>query len=399
MVTEDWNKKLKREHGRFLKPQSVKRSNDSLSPDDGSEDHVLSQHLAWTKKQGNILSGGGKAEEYYTPERGFPFQQSELPHHHLIKGKTQEVFETWRSSALPCSLVSGVWNRTVFVGGWQHSTDKDETVYNIQTHNLFIDLRIPKTRNKILLRGNFGALEDLGPQELRLYARQHIFAGFSFFAKENGRPLCTRHHCIDWNFVGTVRSRPNKWWIETHPDGNMWKEHAYATDNHGQHYYFEQWERIGGTSNLPRLALRKASTESRDGILVAIGDHFNYVLERKFVGSEKEYPQETSLVDLVDAAVSAGDLETARSYLSIEGGHGRVSSGWRLDCSISPWDEGTALWMYGGEGDIQVEGDSIDSCYILWKGEKWELYDCNFRNVQDLSYYLGASENGHLSKL
>lgn len=398
MVTENWSKKLKIEHDIPLKPQDKKRTKDCLFHDHHSENQDLSEHLNWTKKQGNILTGGGKAEEYYNSDRGFPFQQSELPHHHLIKGETHEVFKQWRLSSPPCSLVSGVWNRTLFTGGWQHSTDQDETVYNIQTHNLFIDLRIPKTRNRILVGGNFRSLDDLGPEALRLYARQHIFAGFSMIAKENDRPVCARHHCIDWNFVGSPRSRPNKWWIETHPDGNIWKEYSYATDNLGQHYYFERWERIG-TANSPRLALRKASPKCRDGILVAIGDHFNYVLERTFVGNENKY-QETSLVDLVDAAISVGDLKTARSYLSIEGGHGRVSRGWRLDCAISPWDEGTALWTHNGDCDVHVEGDSIDSCYIMWKGERWEVYDCSFQNVQDLNYYLGVSGNKPcLSKL
>eukprot|EP00980_Cylindrotheca_fusiformis_P003036 scaffold709_cov197-Cylindrotheca_fusiformis.AAC.4 len=383
------------DHGRPTQLLGMKRSNRSLS-DGASDSQLLRQHLTWTEKQGHILTAGGKANEYYSQDRGFPYQQSELPHHHLILGKTHEAFDKWRSSALPCALIAGAWNRSLFVGGWQHSTDQEETVYNIQTHNLFIDMRIPKTRNLTLVCPDATSVEDLDAQQLRIYARQHIFAGFSLLAREEERPVCTRHHCIDWNFVGYPRPRPNKWWIEVNPDGNAWKEHSYATDVYGQHYYFERWERLG-TSDFPRLALRKASTEPRDGILVAINDHFNYVLERK--RNDKKNPQETSLVDLVDAAVAAGDLTTARSYLSIEGGHGRVSTGWRLDCSISPWDEGKQLWKNDGDSNIQVQGDSIDSCHILWKGEKWEIYDCSFETVEELRNYLSASLDGPLSKI
>jgi hypothetical protein len=277
----------------------------------------------------------------------------------------------------------------LFAGGWLHTTDRDERVFNVQTANLFIDLRIPRSREKIFGKKKYSSLQELNPMEVRLYARQHIFAGFSHFHCDEmeeqsfeeleGRPACTRHHCIDWNFVGTPRSRPNKWWIEMNDDKTKWKEYAYAMDENAQYYYFEQWE-LRDDSKLPRLALRKASAHSRDGIFVLMGDHFNYVFARTLQGDEKEY-NEATLVGLVDAAVAAGDLETARSYLSIEGGHGRVSQGWKLDCAIPPWNEGKELWK---PDDIKVEGESIDSCHVLWNGEKWELYDCSFGSVQDM---------------
>ena len=83
--------------------------------------------------------------------------------------------------------------------------------------------------------------------------------------------------------------------------------------------------------------------------------------------------------------MESGELETARSYLSIEGGHGTVSSQWKLDCSIPPWNEGRKLWEVG---DLSVEGERIDSCYVLWKGEKWEIYDCSFETVEGLRRFL-----------
>ena len=172
---------------------------------------VEQRHLRWTSKQGHILTGGGTAETFYTPERGFSFESSELPHHYLIRKKSHETFKEWISSKSACSLVAGAWNRALFVGGWQNSTDAEERVYNVQTHNLFVDLRIPRSREVLLDCEKLSSLEDLNAKELRIYARQHIFAGFTVFQKAGKKPVCTRHHCIDWNFVGFPRSRPNKW--------------------------------------------------------------------------------------------------------------------------------------------------------------------------------------------
>jgi hypothetical protein len=344
------------------------------------------RHLDWSNKQAHILTGGGKAEEYYTGERGFSFSPQELPHHYVTKKTTHNVFHEWRSSKDPCTLITGAWNRPLFTGGWKHSTSEDETVFNIQTRNLFIDMRIPKSRNQLLKSESISSLEDLSPLQLRLYARQHIFAGFSAFEHENGRPVCTRHHCIDWNFVGAPRTRPNKWWIEMSEDSTKWKELSYSTDENGQHYYFERWELLEEASE-PRLALRKVSSNERDGVLVIVGDHFNYVLAREFQGDENKYPQKT-LVGLVDAAVEAGDLTTARSYLSIEGGHGRVSKDWTLDCSIPPWNEGTQLW---GEGDVRVDGEAIEGCQVKWKDDMWDVLDCSFDSVRELEEFLSFS--------
>ena len=38
-----------------------------------SQQQCRQQHLEWTSIQGHILTGGGKAEEYFIKERGYPF--------------------------------------------------------------------------------------------------------------------------------------------------------------------------------------------------------------------------------------------------------------------------------------------------------------------------------------
>ena len=373
---------------------------------------IEQSHLDWTKKQGYILTCGGKAESFYTAERGFPFVETDLPHYHLLKGDTHSTFKDFRSSKLPCSLIAGAWNRPLFTGGWKHSSDKEEYVYNIQTNNLFIDFRVPRSR-ELVLTSKATSLDELNAYELRLYARQHIFAGYTVLDNEKNRPVATRHHCIDWNFVGVSRPRPNKWWIEVNDDDNSaWKEYAYAKDDNGQHYYFEKWERLEGGMSEPRLALKISPSQKRksssmnkiedkeedekchvqedNGIFVLVGDHFNYVTSRKFSGSERSYNNKTSLVDLVDEAVANGDLITARSYLSIEGGHGRVSNKWKLDCAIPSWNEGKDIQSVG-DGCFVVTGTDILSCSVVWKGYNWDVFDCSFESVDELKGFLAKN--------
>lgn len=355
---------------------------------------VEEKHLTWTTIQGHCLIGGGRAEELYSPERGFPFQESELPHFHLLQGKSHEKFQEWRIKQPAASLVVGAWNRPLFVGGWHHTTDKDERVYNLQSRNLFIDLRVPRTR-ELVLPETAKSLDDLTPHQLRLYARQHVFAGFSVASMEKGKPLCTRHHCIDWNFVGQGRPRPNKWWIQMNQDHSQWKESSYATDELGQYYYFERWQRHVDSSSHQeaRMALRKAASEERDGIFVLVGDHFNYILSRTLHGSEKYYNQ-GSLVGLVDAAIAADDMETAKAYLSIEAGHGRVSQGWKLDCAIPLWNEGNALPFDRAALDIISDGSSPKNAgaRIRWGGSEWDVMDSSFSTVSDLVQFLSSGD-------
>lgn len=100
--------------------------------------------------------------------------------------------------------------------------------------------------------------------DLRLFARRHAFAGYTRVAPlplpgealetshggsgggggggrrgreieqrrrdrtGGGGSVATRHHCIDWNYVGERRPRPNKWRVEMGPGGDVWKEWGFA---------------------------------------------------------------------------------------------------------------------------------------------------------------------------
>lgn len=88
--------------------------------------------LGWSSKQGRVLTGGGVAEELYDPARGFPYHEKELPHYHLVRNEDQAVFRQWRSEGFIAPSVCGVWNRPLFVGGMEHTSDNTEVVYNTQ---------------------------------------------------------------------------------------------------------------------------------------------------------------------------------------------------------------------------------------------------------------------------
>jgi hypothetical protein len=334
--------------------------------------------LDWTSKQGRILSGGGKATEFYTPARGFPFQEEELPHHHLMHNNTESKFSSWASENQEKNMICGAYSRPLFVGGFEHTTSHDEVVYNVQTNTLFIDIRMPRIGRK-LLEGIKG-FDDMNNEEIGLFARRHAFGGYTRLEYEldgnnTNRPVCTRHHCIDWNFAGVPRPRPNKWFVEMKSDQSVWKELSYAKDDYGQHYYWEQWERISrdGNGNGLVLAMRKKKTESddRDGILVAVGDHFNYILGREISNGMKDYLK-ISAVDTIDAAIKAGDRDTIKTILSIDAGHGLISKGWVIDHSIRQWREGSRLF-----GSVSVEISDSNSLKVNIDNCAWEVYECN----------------------
>jgi hypothetical protein len=356
--------------------------------------------LGWSAKQGRILTGGGRAESLYNAERGYPFDQSELPHHHLLHGTTRSQFRDWLAMGRTCEQLVGVWNRPLFTGGWDHSTDADEAVFNVQSRSIFVDLRVPTNRPDF---GGATCVEDLTLEQMRLLARQHVFSGYTLPSLLRPREpmVCARHHAIDWNFVGTKRTRPNKWRVELGPPSRanpeaaeQWKEWSFARDAHSQSYYMERWARVDGDgAGLgPTLVLR--SCTERDAFIVAVGDHFAFARARD--GCALVLPPANgdkppaSLVELVDAAVARGDADEARAWLGLAGGHGRISAGWQIDLCTHPWLQGTPLIrpkdvtgaLLGGQlaGTIHADlraaalAHGADEMVVIGQSA-WEIFD------------------------
>lgn len=271
--------------------------------------------------------------------------------------------------------MAGAWNRTIFSGGGMATTDADETCLNlISPEGPFIDIRIPNARDRLLGGRQWDAiaravedgserpLASLTDLELRLLSRQHAFGGFGRVqrldapASEVGEAaceaVCTRHHAIDWNFVGSLRPRPNKWRIKakSHDD---WEELAFADDETGAPYYFERWVRASGDDRQqPSLALRTShavsSSPTRDALVIISGGYFSYVVERPIDHSLlAEYG--TTLFGVVDEALKRGDRGVAERCVLQESGYGRIGEEWTILASLQPWRIGSSLAnVFGG---------------------------------------------------
>eukprot|EP00899_Mesostigma_viride_P009019 jgi/Mesvir1/18118/Mv09415-RA.1 len=230
------------------------------------------------------------------------------------------------------------------------------------------------------------SLADCSLQELRVLARQHCFAGYTLVDFIDGAPVCTRHHCIDWNYHPCFpRSRPNRWRVLVSPDGSSFKEYGIANDEFGQAVYMERWARLPGDSGgkhffamraLPltpydegisghpchcnrhpsRVACggscggaqnkggsdpqppqqatcgcdastRVESPSAGDAILVVIGQHFVFVEDRRRLraGSALDaFQGPGGCANLVDAAHAAGDRAAMEDLLQLEGCYGRI---------------------------------------------------------------------------
>ena len=410
-----------------------------MSSDDDNDNTVRwLRHLGWSAKQGRILTAEGKAADYYTADRGFDFDETELPHYHLMMSQMEEekkkkknavdtrtVFHEWRQlqgTKWDEAPLVGAWKRTLFYGGWEHTTEHDEQVFNLQTPSLFIDLRLPTTRLRSVDRPQVTSLDDLEAHDLRRFARQHVFGGYTIIEEDGDAAdkkkdesttkqpydlVCTRHHVMDWNFVGRPRNRPNKWHVEMHRGGQMWKEWAFATDDHGQHYYCEQWESLlPPLDSIPIVALRKTDPTS-DGLLIVAGSHFNYLLDERtprVTAMELQEAAGTSLVETVDQCLEEGNLEGAKAWLSLRGGHGQISAkdGWKVDAATEFWTEGQPL--FASREDIQVVVGSSssedtssdtsgshswnDKAHVRWKGARWDIFECNLSCAQELQELL-----------
>ena len=475
--------------------KNLKLNNDDHDDDSGiSNDQRISVHLDWSDQQRRILTDNGNAELWYSADRGYPFTIDELPHFYLSNERqrqqqhtisttpttsTREIFQKWKleqqqrdqaSHVLVMHPIVGIWERTLFYGGFECTTNHSEYTYNIQTPTLFIDLRIPKSRDEILMSHPVNdvtpiqSLHDMNLDQLRYYARQHIFAGYTKVQRGNTNSndrstdrvsfpySATRHHCLDWNYVGIPRSRPNKWYIElplAHPDNcskqdaendpmvrniQQWKEWAYATNQYQQHYYCEYWRRHQDTNdrahdhtnhdnhNNTFLILRKCSDP--DGIIIIWNDHIMYCIDRDPIDPIPSTQSSlSSLVAVVDELLLRHhDMDSARKYLSMQGGHGRwIASGadhdldsdrhsrncnngsWMLDHCIEFWKQGQSL--FGGNDEITMIGTSFEDCTMQWKQSSpsrtrseslWSIFDTNLDSVESVRSFLIHGPN-HLN--
>ena len=239
-------------------------------------------------------------------------------------------------------------------------------------------MRLPTARAELRATSSPSSLSDAS---LRLLARQHAFGGFGVFADAAhadgwAAPACTRHHVVDWNYVGAARPVPNKWLLEPREDGggggggggavDQWKEWSFARDERGQSFYMEQWDRLEGGGPAPVLALRAEAGARRDALLVVVGDHFALVRGRPadvvaaVRGLGAPPGSIRSCADAVDAALERGERKLAEALVvSLEAAHGSRSAGWIVADSLQPWLEGRTLAELLGGAPTVTPADGV----------------------------------------
>jgi len=246
--------------------------------------------LDWSAKQARILSGNGVAEIVFNE-----FQKEELPHHYLENDGWFLHAVDQQQKCKPPKFTLGAFERPLFYGGWEWTTD--DRCLNVQTSSVFVDIRKPADFDQILFN------EKDEKIYLRLLARQHAFAGFTAWTADH---VATRHHLVDWNWLGkSGRKVPNKWRAEANEIQNEWKELSYARLLNGSPYYFEHWRRVAAPT--PRLAI---VNPQKRAFFCLSGNRFAYAVDLRTKRS-----QFTSCAAAVDAALDCGDYESARDYV------------------------------------------------------------------------------------
>lgn len=242
--------------------------------------------LGWGTEQSHILTGGGLLQHHST--LGADFTAGCLPHHHLRRGSSKEVFRKWLEANLRSTLILGAWSRPLFAGGWSESTAEDTEAFNLQTPSVFVDIRVPIRRPTGRFREAYRNHSELSDEDLCILARQHCFAGYSLpdSVPVNNEVRFTRHHVIDWNYLPSrPRTHPNRWFVQLKPDGTSFKEFSTVRDAQGVPVYMERWARREPQQDQTRfLALRRArgGAVSRDSVLVVVGRHFALAVDRDY---------------------------------------------------------------------------------------------------------------------
>ena len=361
--------------------------------------------LGWSAKQGSILVGGGLLNERQLPGRDF--DDEELPHFLLRHNLCQEIFHQWALRDLRGGL-AGAWSRPLFSGGWQESTDKDTLAFNLQSPSLFVDIRIPVDRPQSLMRKK--SLADCSFADLRYLARQHCFSGYSL-PSEDG-VVYTRHHAIDWNYHPSFpRSRPNKWRAEMNKDNLMsFKEFSTTLDINQIPVYMERWQRFSGDQmgekyfaayrkgKLPSQGFSETDRVFRKAVLVLVGGHFAFALDRPYIPDFKGAPGPGGPA-LIDYAAKIGDRRSAEAYLDLEGSYGqtnfnkcgRSGSNLKIVKSTHPWREGKKLFdRDDAEGGVTLTITSSQGTTLLsdvpeamclslqWGGYEWTVFENSY---------------------
>lgn len=287
-------------------------------------------------------------------------------------------------------------------------TEHDVNVVDIQTHSVFVDIRIRTDRDAQLECDPPAlSLADYNMEQLAVLAHNHCFAGISVIdygiAGYQGQPVCNRLHCFDWAPTSAARTN-NQWRIQTEFDRGGWVELGVAKDEHGQANYVEHWATIPGTREGPFLVLRRnidtTVRDQRGAMLVIAGRTFGYIVERAHQllaeqGKQKSRTVGSGTAEMVATevakALASPNEETERrawieAMLDMECSVGRIvdpetasaASSWIIELSTFPWLQQTD-WMRatgGGPRVLELDVAAGSAAVASASGiEQWEVFE------------------------
>ena len=352
--------------------------------------------LGWSNKQSRILTADGNANIYYKH-----FSEKECPHAYYDVTSMDVLCQQVPKNKQQRLQCCGAWERSLFVGEWEHTDARDERTFNLQSHSFFIDLRIPSSSKVLLPTKGITSIHQLSKHQVKLYARRHVFGGITLkdTTTNNNKDdeICTRLHIMDWNYAGIPRPRPNKWHVKFHPSSNsIWREYSFVTNpDTQQHYYMEQWESLllntlSSSSSSPNVVL-VMTCES--GIFIRIDHHFNYLLWDLNVTKKYQTQAKTkSIIQWIDACCDSNthnddDFQKVLHYLStIDAAHGTVDTNtgdWKIDAAIQYWKDGTYI-----EPIQNIHGNSFDNLSIQWNNKVWKLRECSISSFEEFKLFL-----------
>ena len=135
------------------------------------------------------------------------------PHKLMMAGTVWDMFtKLMEHEKGGAEIIAGAYSRPLMMrnGSFFVETEAQVNVIDIQTHTVFVDLRVPVGRFNTSAR----SLQELSMGELCALAKQQCFAGYSVVEHDiegyEGLPVCNRLHSIDW--TPAVARRPNNQW-------------------------------------------------------------------------------------------------------------------------------------------------------------------------------------------
>jgi hypothetical protein len=244
----------------------------------------------------------------------------------------------------------GLWRRDRIVHP-DGTRDVTTEVYWLQSHGLYVDLRIPQPRPDF--RG-YRRVEDLPPELLAWLQHQEGFAG-TLAVNDS---ICRWQRDLDYQPPGEFEDI----WQARFINGALMIETGVLVE------YDEVWRKSVLNRDAGVLAMRVRKHEgNREGVLVAVGDYFMYAIDRA-------HPLPLQ---------AAGEVSTRTwnlAHFDCEIGFGRIrgaSSPWLIERCSLPFREGECLLEPSAATPVSGEYWTPPAGCVLEKaGAQWTVMEC-----------------------